>query len=210
MMTTNKLTKTFASGVATLGIAAVSSVAGSLLVAPSASAACYTGGISFGTVQCGDKKFTFEDASVGFPPGTLEIDYDLAGDTYDFNYDFTPDYAGASSFVKYKVEITDPNSVFKTVKLDPMTSGMMEEATKLVEWNGGSHLLTSTGGSMDMFNFPDHVKSITVTDTLNPNGGTIKGVLNSFTQTKVPEPGTILGLLAVGGLGMVSRFKKQK
>jgi hypothetical protein len=30
-----------------------------------------------------------------------------------------------------------------------------------------------------------------------------------FSQT-VPEPGTILGLLAVGGLGLVSRFKKQK
>ncbi|MFN6235740.1 PEP-CTERM sorting domain-containing protein [Microcystis sp.] len=26
----------------------------------------------------------------------------------------------------------------------------------------------------------------------------------------MPEPGTILGLLGVGGLGMVSRFKKQK
>ncbi|WP_272081165.1 PEP-CTERM sorting domain-containing protein [Microcystis aeruginosa] len=32
----------------------------------------------------------------------------------------------------------------------------------------------------------------------------------SVHQTKVPEPGTILGLLAVGGLGLVSRFKKQK
>ena len=30
-----------------------------------------------------------------------------------------------------------------------------------------------------------------------------------FSQT-TPEPGTILGLLAVGGLGLVSRFKKQK
>lgn len=28
--------------------------------------------------------------------------------------------------------------------------------------------------------------------------------------TEVPEPGTILGLLAVGGLGLVSSFKKQK
>ncbi|NCR69833.1 MAG: PEP-CTERM sorting domain-containing protein [Microcystis aeruginosa LG13-12] len=34
---------------------------------------------------------------------------------------------------------------------------------------------------------------------------------NKFLQgTKVPEPGTILGLLTVGGLGLVSRFKKQK
>ncbi|REJ54264.1 MAG: PEP-CTERM sorting domain-containing protein [Microcystis wesenbergii TW10] len=34
---------------------------------------------------------------------------------------------------------------------------------------------------------------------------------NDFNQhNKVPEPGTILGLLAVGGLGLVSRFKKQK
>jgi len=32
----------------------------------------------------------------------------------------------------------------------------------------------------------------------------------SQTTNHVPEPGTVLGLLAVGGLGLVSRFKKQK
>jgi hypothetical protein len=51
---------------------------------------------------------------------------------------------------------------------------------------------------------------LTVTNTLaaNPNEGLFQ-LQNSFHQS-VPEPGTILGLLAVGGLGLVSRFKKQK
>jgi hypothetical protein len=53
-------------------------------------------------------------------------------------------------------------------------------------------------------------KLLTVTNTLaaNPNEGLFQ-LQNSFHQS-VPEPGTILGLLAVGGLGLVSRFKKQK
>ncbi|CCI32492.1 hypothetical protein MICAI_2600010 [Microcystis sp. T1-4] len=53
---------------------------------------------------------------------------------------------------------------------------------------------------------------MTVTNTLNNTGGATEGLIdfqNSFRQS-VPEPGTILGLLAVGGLGLVSRFNKQK
>jgi hypothetical protein len=45
-------------------------------------------------------------------------------------------------------------------------------------------------------------------DDLVGTGGGEYEVLASVAA--VPEPGTILGLLAVGGLGMVSRFKKQK
>ncbi|WP_039900014.1 PEP-CTERM sorting domain-containing protein, partial [Microcystis sp. T1-4] len=55
-------------------------------------------------------------------------------------------------------------------------------------------------------------KLLTVTNTLNNTGGATEGLIdfqNSFRQS-VPEPGTILGLLAVGGLGLVSRFNKQK
>jgi len=36
------------------------------------------------------------------------------------------------------------------------------------------------------------------------------GVYDAEVDVAVPEPGTILGLLAVGGLGLVSKLKKQK
>jgi hypothetical protein len=41
-------------------------------------------------------------------------------------------------------------------------------------------------------------------------GGGVYDAEVDVTREHVPEPGTILGLLAVGGLGLVSRFKKQK
>lgn len=43
-------------------------------------------------------------------------------------------------------------------------------------------------------------------DGVGPAGG----VYDAGVEVSVPEPGTILGLLAVGGLGMVSRLKRQK
>ena len=49
----------------------------------------------------------------------------------------------------------------------------------------------------------DHV------DMTTPEAVSFSILDQEFSQT-VPEPGTILGLLAVGGLGLVSRFKKQK
>lgn len=210
MMTTNKLTKTFASGSLAIGIAAVAGIVN----APSAHAACGIASISDWTggtpVTCGDKIFTYVSGNI-LPRLTdaLEIDKDAAGN-YDFTYDLIPDYDspnGAS--IKYTVEITDLKYSFDQIKLDSTTSGTVEQVTKLVAWNGGSQLLTSNGGGVDFFTVPDHVKFITVTDTINPNGGSVASFQNSFTQ-KTPEPGTILGLLAVGGLGMVSRFKKQK
>ncbi|WP_254064519.1 PEP-CTERM sorting domain-containing protein [Microcystis aeruginosa] len=54
------------------------------------------------------------------------------------------------------------------------------------------------------------------TFTSGDNGKSLlQSSTNSFTQdldppSSIPEPGTILGLLTVGGLGLVSRFKKQK
>jgi hypothetical protein len=78
-------------------------------------------------------------------------------------------------------------------------------------------LLTSINGdpapSATFAFIPGELTTLTVTDTLNPElrVGVLTSLSNKFTQgTKVPEPGTILGLLAVGGLGLVSRFNKQK
>ena len=80
-----------------------------------------------------------------------------------------------------------------------------------------SRALISLDGSSDpLTGFLDITltKVLTITDTFAPTGNPGEGLTvlsNNFREAPhIPEPGTILGLLAVGGLGMVSRFKKQK
>ncbi|BAG04078.1 hypothetical protein MAE_42560 [Microcystis aeruginosa NIES-843] len=110
---------------------------------------------------------------------------------------------------------------FDSVSFDTDISGMggTYKATKEIKTLAGASLLTleSLNGSEDMDTLePFMVQSIKVIDTYGvmSDGGMslLQSSTNDFTQhgIKVPEPGTILGLLAVGGLGMVSRFKKQK
>lgn len=41
-------------------------------------------------------------------------------------------------------------------------------------------------------------------------GGTYQGIVNTKREMEVPEPSTVLSLLAIGGLGLVSRQKKQR
>ena len=124
----------------------------------------------------------------------------------------------------YQVDIDPtmmPMMYFDAVSFDTDISGMggTYKATKEIKTLAGASLLTleSLNGSEDMGSLaPYMVQSIKVIDTYGviSNGGAslLQSSTNDFTQlgTKVPEPGTILGLLAVGGLGMVSRFKKQK
>jgi len=121
----------------------------------------------------------------------------------------------------YQVDITDPTMYFESVSFDTDISGMggTYKATKEIKTLAGASLLTleSLNGSEDMDTLePFMVQSIKVIDKYGvvSDGGMslLQSSTNDFTQfgTKVPEPGTILGLLAVGGLGMVSRFKKQK
>jgi len=121
----------------------------------------------------------------------------------------------------YQVDITDPMMYFKNVSFDTDISGMggTYKATKEIKTLAGASLLTleSLNGSEDMDTLePFMVQSIKVIDTYGviSDGGMslLQSSTNDFTQvgSKVPEPGTILGLLAVGGLGMVSRFNKQK
>jgi len=121
----------------------------------------------------------------------------------------------------YQVDITDPTMYFDAVSFDTDISGMggTYKATKEIKTLAGASLLTleSLNGSEDMDTLePFMVQSIKVIDTYGvvSDGGMslLQSSTNDFTQhgSKVPEPGTILGLLAVGGLGMVSRFKKQK
>jgi len=65
----------------------------------------------------------------------------------------------------------------------------------------GLHKKLKVTKDIELMGF-DHV------DMTTPEQVSFSILDQEFSQT--PEPGTILGLLAVGGLGLVSRFKKQK
>jgi len=137
------------------------------------------------------------------------------GDEYNFIYSALPgaiDNNSNSGSFTYTIEVTDPNKFLTGVALDSdVTATNYGTVTKTFAER--PPVLTSTDGSADPlsgFYSIAPIKKLTVTDTLaaNPNEG-LYTLSNAYTQS-VPEPGTILGLLAVGGLGLVSRFKKQK
>jgi len=225
MLRRNKLTKTLAFPIAT-GAAAIGVLAGSVLTATSASAA--TVSINWDqfkagtTLQVGDKKVTYvsDTFATGAIPGTTTfITLSEAGKEYAFEFDPVGMLSAAGSFT-YTIEILDPNFHFTGAQVDSDVNvndplGYGSVTTFLQEPN---LTLTSLNGwpappAPGSFNpIAGNFKKLTVTNTLAPNtGGTLMSSSNKFTQgTKVPEPGTILGLLTVGGLGLVSRFKKQK
>jgi hypothetical protein len=217
MMTINKLTKTFASGIATISIAAVAGIVN----APSASAqVCFNGSPTLlldSSVTCGDK--VFENFSTDFVIATEDsIDISQNGNEWDIDYDFVPDLGIGTYAYGYDVDITDPLFFFDRIVLD-VTAGLDPEVVvvkDIFDSITGDLLLSLTSvngdrvvGDISGFN----VQHISVLDTITiSETGLVLNVGNGFSQTThtVPEPGTILGLLAVGGLGLVSRFKKQK
>ena len=211
MMTTNKLTKTFASGSLAIGV-----LAGAVLTATSASAmtltwAQWTSGIPLIEV---DKKATYVGGTIG-AEAVDTVTLSFMGDEYNFIYSALPgaiDNNSNSGSFTYTIEVTDPNKFLTGVALDSdVTATNYGTVTKTFAER--PPVLTSTDGSADPlsgFYSIAPIKKLTVTDTLaaNPNEG-LYTLSNAYKQS-VPEPGTILGLLAVGGLGLVSRFKKQK
>ncbi|TRV21038.1 MAG: PEP-CTERM sorting domain-containing protein [Microcystis flos-aquae Mf_WU_F_19750830_S460] len=121
--------------------------------------------------------------------------------------------------------MSTPPLVFDTIRFDTDISGPGGStnylATKQVFTLGGTPLitLTSTNGSEafgSILSFNASPIKVVDTFTSGDNGKSLlQSSTNSFTQdldppSSIPEPGTILGLLAVGGLGMFSSFKKQK
>ena len=215
MMTTNKLTKTFASGSLAIGV-----LAGAVLTATSASAASVMstwGQWTSGTaLQVGDKKVTFVSEN-GFGANALDdVELMEMGGDYYFIYDATtlasPDANISSGSFTYTIEVTDPNKSIVGVDLDSTVSSNYGTVTET--FAEVPNVLVSVNGSPvppSGFIPIAPKKLLTVTNILvaNLNEG-LFDFQNSFRQETVPEPGTILGLLAVGGLGLVSRFKKQK
>jgi len=222
MMKTNKLTKTLAFPIAT-GAAALGVLAGSVLTATSASAASLNWDqfITGTPLIEGDKKVTFKNttfapADIPHAPGnTTFVALNVFGGEYTVTLMTTGMITVPGSWT-YEIEILDPNFHFAGVQVDSdVTAGYGDVTTFFAE---PSITLTSTNGWPDPTSpgsfapVPGSLNLLTVTNTLIPNtGGGLMSSSNKFLQgTKVPEPGTILGLLTVSGLGLVSRFKKQK
>jgi hypothetical protein len=218
MMTTNKLTKTFASGSLAIGV-----LAGAVLTATSASAAsmmltwaAWTGGTP---LAIDDKIVTYVSGDIGADP-LDDVELMGMGDHHYFLYDATtmdsPDAnMGPGGSFTYTIEVNPliSNKHIIGVDLDSdvssnygtLTETFLEVPNVLISVNGSAVPLTG-------FEPIAPKQLLTVTNTLvnaDPNNEGLFQFQNSFHQD-VPEPGTVLGLLAVGGLGLVSRFKKQK
>ena len=226
-MTTNRSTKTFAYGIAT-GAAAIGVLAGSVLTATSASAAAISWGEfstpdpvtgEFISLFAGDKKVTFysEDGPepIGDDGATVEFNK-LTGDVYEFVFTPTNDTVRGAAFgFSYYIEILDPVFYFAGVQVASDTTPNYGVAEKMVyEDDTFVNLVadvTSVNGSPSTFSpILGQYQKLLVSDSVTPGSmEKIFSLSNKFTQ-RSPEPGTLLGLLAVGGLGLVSRFKKQK
>jgi hypothetical protein len=234
MMTVNKLTK-IVSGSLALGAA----TAASLLVAPSAGAVgltffgdfdgvvcsqttlalsltdCGVQGLEYHSVQLDDK--LFQDFVFPVLPAGVVIDFD--GADWSFEYDPEPDLGNGTYDISYDVDILDPNQFFDLIQLDTITSifpGVTTTKT-ITDSNTGALLLEleSIDGVPDQGDISGfNTQHISVLDRIVVNGvsAEFEALSNDFTQDThdVPEPGTILGILAVGGAGLLSKLKKQK
>jgi hypothetical protein len=217
MMTTNKLTKTFASGSLAIGV-----LAGSVFAATSASAATltWTEWTSGNALVQGDKKITYVSGDIG-AEGVDNVYLTQVGTDYYFAYDamagLVATNSNSGSFT-YTIEVINSGNLIVGVDLDSTISSGSNygNVTETFAEIPGLSLVSVNGSQDPVVGFtPITPKALlTVTNTLNPNAGQgLFSLQNSFHQmapTPVPEPGTILGLLAVGGLGLVSRFNKQK
>jgi len=202
-------------------------LAGAVLTATSANAAMLTWLEWVGTPTTpgiplieGDKKVTYVSGSIG-AEAVDDVALIKMGDDYYFVYDAMngPAMANANSgSFTYTIEVTTPDWYIVGVDLDSNVSSNYGTVTETFGEIPGLMLMSTNGLPVPATGFigisPPLHTLLTITNTLAANTG--EGLFdfqNSFHQRyipNVPEPGTILGLLAVGGLGLVSRFKKQK
>lgn len=223
MLTTNQLTK-IASASFAAGVAAVASLAGSLFVVPSASAqtTCFEGSAvdlknTNPTVLCGDK--TFKNFALGGSLFNDGVVIEEEGGTWTFFYLFDPivtAFPGSFS-IGYEVDITDPYFLFDGIGLTTLAAPDPSVLVTKQIFDSNTNALIATLSNTEGFVvsstniLPLGLQQIKILDTISVSGqGQLAILANRFSQQSVPEPGTILGLLAVGGLGIVSKFRKQK
>ena len=126
-------------------------------------------------------------------------------------------YTGPEANLTYTIETTAPDFFINAVRLDSDVA-IGSGTTTVTKEGNNFNTLTSFQGNAD----PEFTRApvtppqkiITVTDTFSTTGdGAINEFNNEFGQIEippsVPEPGTILGLFAIGGLGLGLKGKKQ-
>lgn len=121
--------------------------------------------------------------------------------------------------LKYEIKLLDPNYYFSGVQLDSDTTNYQVKKfvnTNLVSLTSGNGIpdpQPDPDGEVIFAAIPGQLTELTIEDIFTPGtSGTklLRSASNQFQIAPVPEPGTILGLLAVGGIGFLSRFRKQK
>lgn len=184
-------------------------------------------GSFYDSVELGDQLFS--DFSFGGDVGVGDtLRFILNQDVWTVNFREENSLGVANGTLEYTVKIvavSTPPLVFDTIRFDTDISGPGGStnylATKQVFTLDNKQLinLKSTNGSDDfgsILSFNASPIKVVDTFTSGDNGKSLlQSSTNSFTQdldppSSIPEPGTILGLLTVGGLGLVSSLKKQK
>ena len=124
-------------------------------------------------------------------------------------------YTGQEANITYTIETTDADLFIDAVRLDSDVAIGTGTTTVTKTGNNFNDLTSFQGNADPQFtraSVTPPQKIITVTDTFSTTGdGAINEFNNEFGQTSshIPEPGTILGLLAVGVLGLGLKGKKQ-
>ncbi len=118
--------------------------------------------------------------------------------------------------VTYAVNILDnPNAFFHEVEIDSITVGDGSTITKEIFSDAGMTNLIgeieSIDGSAESIKLTDKFQTLYIKDTIMvAEGAALEAYDNGFIQKEnVPEPASILGILAVGGLGLGLKRKKQ-
>ena len=225
MMTTNKLTKIL-SGVAVFGIA-------SAIAAP-AQAIVITGTLGWSN---GTSDF-FSDVnpgagdtfSVTFSPDNITL---ISTATGVFNPEFAPapppytattTATGGFEYTENQTGLAPGEFRYQlTNDLTFVFPDPGKGSGASVTWATGTTFrgFFDTANSVE-FEVEGHLPTIAGIDEIPPHFvvddvfqfgdgvGLAGGVYDAEVEVSVPEPGTILGILAVGGLGLVSRLKRQK
>ncbi|MDJ0579457.1 PEP-CTERM sorting domain-containing protein [Crocosphaera sp.] len=171
--------------------------------------------------------FNFDgDSETDFIEDEITIRYDLILDEFIFEYAPLPTPVRANGKISYDITGTVlpvPGGEFQTVVTATEVGsivngfdGVFEIDVDITTDVGGPYTLSSNNGSPDAEAIVPNANKLSVVNTLSDGGDTISMLSNSyiaannFVPQSVPEPGTIIGLLALGGLGLATKGKKQK
>jgi hypothetical protein len=237
MIKLNLLQKLAPTGIAALSV--ITATAGSMLLAPSAQAqavSCFSGlatELQGASVQCLDKLFDNFSIDPALPiVEELAVSIgQTAGGTFFFNVNAQP--LGVQGpfdrTINYDITINQGSDVFDTVGFDTDIDQIVGDVEAFKEVGildvfsspdftpdvavGDTLTLVSINGDPA----PDQsilgATKISISDTIQAGvNSTVFSATNVFTQEppqNVPEPSAMLGLLALGGLGLGLKRKKQ-